>query len=266
MRYFFRKFLPQKAKFNSMNLTNIQTGEAMSKIDCTIMLPCRNEEIAIGRCIEEALRYCAKSKYHIEILVADNRSHDKSIEIVKGFGVKLIHVEQIGYGRTISALAHEAQGEFLIMADADGSYDFRYIDEIIDHLKAGADLVIGNRFMIPMEEGAMPWLNRYIGNPFLSLLASKIFNICTIRDFHCGLRGFRKKTFMSWSLQCDGMEFASEMVVKMHLMKHKAVEIPIQYRKDFRQGQRSNLRIIRDGFRHLWYIISHGIKVNSQIL
>lgn len=188
-----------------------------------------------------------------EVMVADNGSTDGSIEVAEGCGARVVRVEQRGYGAAILGGIASARGRFVIMADADSSYDFSRLEDFLMRLRSGADLVMGNRFQGGIENGAMPFLHRYLGNPVLSFVG-RLFFRTKIGDFHCGLRGFSRDSITALRLVTPGMEFASEMVAKAALAGLKIVEVPTVLRPDGR-GRPPHLRTWRDGWRHLRFLL-----------
>ncbi len=212
----------------------------MESCELTILMPCLNESETLAICIQKARKFLETQQVHGEILIADNGSVDGSREIAHALGARVISVAKRGYGAALKSGIQESNGRYIIMGDADDSYDF---------LRDGYDLVMGNRFKGGIIDGAMPFLNRYIGNPVLSFLGRMFFR-SDIGDFHCGLRGFRRDSFLQLDLQGDGMEFASEMVVKATLKKLNITEVPTQLYPDGR-SRRPHLRPWRDGWRHL---------------
>src|SRR5690606_16384620 len=204
-------------------------------MELTILMPSLNEEKTIAVCIEKSLKAIEKIGVEGEVLVADNGSVDNTVKIVEDFkeGVRSIKIEKKGYGHALIGGIKEAKGRIVIMADSDNSYDFEASNRFYEKLREGADIVIGNRFKGGIEKGAMPLLHLYLGNPVLSYLGRIFFNI-KIRDFHCGFRGFHKEKIDLLGLNCGGMEFASEMIVKSSLHKLSIAEIPIKLIKDGR--------------------------------
>ena len=189
--------------------------------------------------------------------MSDNGSNDSSINIAKKNGARVITISKKGYGNAIINGINNAKGEFIIMGDADMSYDFNEIGNFLKYLEQGYDLVVGNRFKGGIDKGAMP-ISHYFGVPFLSIIGNLLFKT-PIKDFHCGLRGFSKKKVRSLHLESQGMELASEMICKASIKSFKMKEIPIKLHKDQRE-RKSHLRTIRDGFRHLSYMIKLKIK------
>jgi glycosyltransferase involved in cell wall biosynthesis len=222
---------------------------SLSYPELSIIMPCLNEEQTIGECLKEAKHFCEKAKIKYELLVGDNGSTDNSIEVAKREGARIIEIERKGYGAALIGALSSAHGKYLIMGDSDGSYDFSNLSGFLEKFRDGYDLVMGNRFLGKIESGAMPWKNRWIGNPILSFFGRLLFK-SGIGDFHSGLRGISRAAFERLELKSSGMEFASEMVVKATLSKLKITEVPITLRPD-RRGRPPHLRPWRDGWRHL---------------
>lgn len=221
-------------------------------------MPCLNEAETLGSCIKKANDWLSNSGLDGEVLVADNGSTDGSQNIAMNNGARVVPVLDRGYG---SALYHgclAAKGKYIIMGDSDDSYDFGNLDLFVAKLKLGYDLVMGNRFLGGIKSGAMPWKNRYIGNPILSWVGRFLFQ-CEARDFHCGLRGFTKKAFIEMDLRTSGMEFASEMVIKAKIFNMKIAEVPIILSPDGR-SRPPHLRPWRDGWRHLRFMFLFSPK------
>lgn len=221
----------------------------MDACELTILMPCLNEAETIAQCIQKAQYFLTQAQVRGEILIADNGSTDGSQAIASQLGARVIPVAKRGYGAALKEGMHAAHGTYIIMGDADDSYDFAHLLPFLQQLRAGYELVMGNRFRGGIQQGAMPWLNRYIGNPILSRLG-RLFFKSPIGDFHCGLRGFNRQAFLKLDLQGDGMEFASEMVVKATLKQFKITEVPTALHPDGR-SRRPHLRPWRDGWRHL---------------
>ncbi|ODT65948.1 MAG: dolichol-P-glucose synthetase [Pelagibacterium sp. SCN 63-23] len=216
-------------------------------------MPCLNEAETLATCIDKAQAFLARTGIAGEVLVSDNGSTDGSQAIAQAHGARLVSADQRGYGAALSTGIAHARGRFVIMGDADDSYDFSNLDAFMRELRGGADLVMGNRFAGGIAPGAMPWHHRYIGNPVLSFLG-RLFFRTPIRDFHCGLRGFSRAAILDLNLRTTGMEFASEMVVKATLMQLDLREVPTTLKKDGR-SRPPHLRSFRDGWRHLRFLL-----------
>jgi hypothetical protein len=219
-------------------------------VELTILMPCLNEAETIAACINKASEYLARSGVAGEILIADNGSSDGSVEYALARGVRVVAVTERGYGAALRAGIAAAQGRFVVMGDADDSYDFSRLDPFLAKLRDGCDLVIGNRFAGGIAPGAMPFLHRYLGNPVLSLIGRMFFR-SGIRDFHCGLRGFR---ILALDLRTSGMEFASEMAVRAALNGLVIGEVPTTLAVDGR-SRPPHLRTWADGWRHLRFLL-----------
>ena len=223
------------------------------ELELTILMPCLNEAETLAVCISKARDYLARSGVAGEVVIADNGSTDGSQAIAEANGARVVNVEQRGYGAALAGGIAAARGRFVIMGDADDSYDFASLDNFVHELRDGADLVMGNRFAGGIAPGAMPWHHRYIGNPVLSFLG-RLFFKTPIRDFHCGLRGFRRDAIAALNLRTTGMEFASEMVVKATLAGRDIREVPTTLKPDGR-SRPPHLRSFRDGWRHLRFLL-----------
>lgn len=221
-------------------------------MDLTILMPCLNEAETLGRCIEKSFGWAAGSGLTVEVVVADNGSSDGSPEIAESLGARVVRVPERGYGAALRAGCAEARGRWIILGDADDSYDFADLDGFVAALREGYDFVIGNRFQGGIAPGAMPWKNRYIGNPILSWVGRRLFGI-TAGDFHCGLRGLTKEAFHRMDLRTTGMEFASETVIKAAQYRLRIGEVPTTLTPDGR-SRRPHLRPWRDGWRHLRFM------------
>src|SRR5262249_24481144 len=195
-------------------------------IEVSVVMPCLNEARTVGRCVEKAVTALQKMGVRGEVIVADNGSSDGSRAIAEKHGAWVVPVEQRGYGSALQAGIAAARGRYVIMGDADDSYDFSDLYPFVERLRAGDELVMGNRFRGGIKPGAMPWHHRYIGNPVLTGILNLFFR-SPIRDAHCGLRGFRKDAYERLGLPAPGMEFASEMVVRACLNQQKISEVPI---------------------------------------
>jgi hypothetical protein len=223
-------------------------------IEVSFVLPCLNEAETLEGCLREALRCIDEHGLAAEIIVADNGSTDGSQEIARRLGARVVAVPQRGYGAALMGGFDAARGRFLVMGDADLSYDFREAFALVERLRAGADLVMGSRFLGRIEPGAMPWSHRRIGNPVLSWLGRRLFG-APVSDFHCGLRALTRQAYQQMGLRTTGMEFASELVVKAAVRRLRIDEVPITLRPDGR-SRPPHLRRWRDGWRHLRFLLT----------
>jgi glycosyltransferase involved in cell wall biosynthesis len=218
-----------------------------------VVIPCLNEAASIERCVARARRALDGHGWVGEVIVADNGSEDGSAELARAAGALVIHEPRRGYGSAYLAGFAAATGEFIVMADADLTYDFGDIPRFVAELDGGADLVMGDRLK-GIQPGAMPWLHRYVGNPVLTGILNLFFRT-GVRDAHCGMRAVRRAVLPRLDLRTTGMEFASEMIVRAGKEKLEIVEIPIHYHP--RQGE-SKLVSFRDGWRHLRFLLVHS--------
>jgi Glycosyl transferase family 2 len=228
-------------------------GETGVDVELTVVMPCLNEAETVATCVHKALQFIADSGISGEVVVADNGSTDGSRRLAEQAGARVVPVAEKGYGNALMGGILAARGEYVIMGDADDSYDFSNLMPFVTALRNGADLVMGNRFKGGIAPGAMPKLHRYLGNPVLSFIG-RLFFRSPIGDFHCGLRGFRRDSAIKLGLQATGMEFASEMVVKATLTNQKVTEVPTTLAKDGR-SRPPHLRSWRDGWRHLRFLL-----------
>jgi hypothetical protein len=217
--------------------------------ELTILMPCLNEVATVGRCVEKARGFLRRAGIEGEVVVADNGSHDGSRELALQAGARVIEVVERGYGAALAAGIRAARGRFVIMGDADDSYDFSALEGFVEKLREGYPLVMGNRFRGGIRRGAMPPLHRYLGNPVLSFIGRMLFRT-GVGDFHCGLRGFDREAVTSLGMRTPGMEFASELVMKAALARWRIAEVPVTLYPDGR-GRAPHLRSWRDGWRHL---------------
>lgn len=225
-------------------------------LELTILMPCLDEAETLASCIGKAHAFLAASGVQGEVLVADNGSSDGSQRIAVEEGARVVDVPRRGYGAALLAGILAARGRFVVMGDADDSYDFSRLMPFVDALRGGSDLVIGNRFRGGIAPGAMPFLHRYLGNPVLSFLGRLFFGV-DVRDFHCGLRGFQRDRIAALGLASPGMEFASEMVVKASMAGYRIDEVPTTLQRDGR-SRPPHLRTWRDGWRHLRFLLVHS--------
>lgn len=219
----------------------------------SVIFPCLNEVRSVATCVKDASRIISNAGLAGEVLVADNGSNDGSAAQAREAGARVVHVARRGYGHAIRGGIAAAQGRDLIIADADGSYELGQIPQMVALLRTGYDLVVGNRWAGTIEPSAMPWQNRYVGNPILSGVG-RLFYQTNLRDFHCGLRGLRADAWRRLDLRTGGMEFASEMIVKAAMAGLRTAEFPTTLRPRAK-GSISHLRPWRDGWRHLSLLI-----------
>ena len=222
-------------------------------VELSIVMPCLNEEKSLAYCLQKAFSFLAGNKLNGEVIVVDNGSTDNSPFIAQQFNSILITEHEKGYGSATRAGIEKAKGKYVIIGDADASYDFSDLMSFLDLLRNGNDLVVGNRFRGGIRKGAMPFLHRYVGNPALSFIGRRFFNI-HLGDFHCGLRGIVKDSYNHLDLRTTGMEFASEMIVKAALNRMKIAETPVTLYPDERKRP-SHLRTWQDGWRHLRFLL-----------
>jgi len=225
----------------------------VSSLELSVVMPCLNEAETLSRCVEKAKRALGTLNIAGEVVVADNGSTDGSQEIATRLGARVVHVTAKGYGNALRGGIASAQGKYVIIGDADDSYDFSAIGPFVDKLRQDYDLVMGNRFRGGIMPGAMPWKHRWIGNPVLTGIG-RLFFRSPVGDFHCGLRGFSKAAYERMDLRTTGMEFASEMVIKSTLLGLKVTEVPTVLHKDGR-SRPPHLRSWRDGWRHLRFML-----------
>lgn len=230
-------------------------GNDARDLELTIMMPCLNEAETIAACVERASEWLRLSGVAGEVLVADNGSVDGSQALAAANGARIVAIAEKGYGAAIRGGIAAARGRYVIVGDADQSYDFGALDPFVEKLREGYDLVVGNRFQGGIAPGAMPALHRYLGNPVLSFLGRLLFR-APIGDFHCGLRGFSREAMLRLGLNTPGMEFASEQIVKAALNDLRIAEVPTTLSPDGR-SRPPHLRTWRDGWRHLRFLLIH---------
>jgi glycosyltransferase involved in cell wall biosynthesis len=228
-------------------------SDVISELEVTVVLPCLNEARTLAGCIREARTALDAAGIAGEVVVADNGSTDGSQACAEQHGARVVPVREKGYGHALRGGIAAARGRFILMGDADGSYDFSHLPRFVTALRAGHDLVMGNRFRGGIQPGAMPWKNRWLGNPVLSFIG-RLFFSTDLGDFHCGLRGFSAAACRRMNLRTTGMEFASEMVIKAVILGLKVTEVPTTLRPDGR-GRPPHLRPWRDGWRHLSFML-----------
>jgi glycosyltransferase involved in cell wall biosynthesis len=227
-----------------------------TEVELTVLMPCLNEAETLEVCIHKAMDCLRRIGVSGEVLIADNGSTDGSQQLAAAAGARVVDVPVRGYGGALMGGIQAARGRYIVMGDADDSYDFSRLDLYLERLRAGAELVMGNRFKGGIAEGAMPPLHRYLGNPVLSFIG-RLFFRSGIGDFHCGLRGFNRQSILDLDLRTTGMEFASEMVVKATLNKLRIEEVPTTLKKDGR-SRPPHLRTWRDGWRHLRFLLMYS--------
>ena len=232
------------------------TANATAPLELSIIMPCLNEAETVVTCVQKALRFLKEAKIEGEVIVADNGSTDGSQALAIAAGARVVDVTLKGYGNALRHGMAAARGRFLIMGDADDSYDFLRLEAFVQRLREGADLVMGNRFLGGIKPRAMPPLHRYLGNPVLTGIG-RLFFKSPIGDFHCGLRGLTREAFDRLQLQTTGMEFASEMVVKAALQSMRVCEVPTVLSPDGR-SRPPHLRSWRDGWRHLRFLLIYS--------
>jgi glycosyltransferase involved in cell wall biosynthesis len=230
--------------------------EAQDSVDVSVVIPCLNEANSIGICVSKAMEAFRAAGLRGEVVVADNGSTDGSIEIAEKQGARAVRVEARGYGSALRAGIAAARGPFIVMGDADDSYDFSEVPRFVHKWRQGSDVVMGNRFRGEIKPGAMPWHHRYVGNPALSSLLNLFFHT-GIGDSHCGMRGFTRAVYNQMDLRSTGMEFASEFVIKAAQLGAKMAEIPITLWPD-KRGRPPHLRSFRDGWRHLRFMLLYA--------
>ena len=225
-------------------------------IELSIIMPCLNEAETLEPCIRKAMAYLHRANIRGEVVIGDNGSTDGSQKIALACGARVVKIEQRGYGSALYGATLASRGKFIIMGDSDDSYDFSNLDPFVAKLREGCDLVMGNRFAGGIKPGAMPWKNRYIGNPILSAIG-RLFFRSPAKDFHCGLRAYSRDAFTRMDLRTTGMEFASEMIIKATLERMKIAEVPTTLSPDGR-SRPPHLRPYRDGWRHLRFMLLYS--------
>lgn len=231
-------------------------GDTHDACELTVLMPCLNEAETLATCIGRAAGWIRDHGVDAEIVVADNGSTDGSQDIARSAGARVVDVPTRGYGSALQGGIAAARGRYVIMGDADDSYELENLGPFIERLRAGDDLVMGNRFAGGILPGAMPWLHRYLGNPVLSFLGRLMFHV-PVRDFHCGLRGMNTAAVRALRLRSPGMEFASEMVMKASLQGLQITEVPTTLRPDGR-SRPPHLRTWSDGWRHLRFLLLYS--------
>jgi glycosyltransferase involved in cell wall biosynthesis len=228
----------------------------IDEIELSVIMPCLNEAETVGSCIQKAQQAMIDAGISGEVILADNGSTDGSVEIAQALGARVIHVKATGYGNALMGGIAAASGRYIIMGDADDSYDFGHIPRFVERLRSGADLVMGNRFRGGIQKDAMPALHRYFGNPALTRIG-RLFFRSPVGDFYCGLRAFRNDAYQKMGLRTTGMEFATEMVVKATLLQMHIAEVPTTLSPDGR-SRAPHLRTWRDGWRTLRFFLLYS--------
>ncbi|TRU51045.1 MAG: glycosyltransferase [Microcystis aeruginosa Ma_QC_Ch_20071001_S25] len=237
-------------------MADAASNEQIPTLELSIIMPCLNEAETLATCISKARDYLERHKIAGEVLIADNGSSDGSQEIATNSGARVVPIPERGYGSALRGGIAAAKGQYIIMGDADDSYDFTNLSPFLEKLRQGYDLVMGNRFQGGIKPGAMPVLHKYLGNPVLTWLGRLFFG-SPCGDFHCGLRGFSKRAIEQLNLRTTGMEFASEMVVKASLYGLKITEVPTTLSPDGR-SRPPHLKTWRDGWRHLRFLLMYS--------
>jgi hypothetical protein len=232
-------------------LSSLDVFDEPDVIDISVVMPCLNEEASVGTCVAWAIEGIARTGLRGEVIVADNGSTDRSVAVARAAGARVVDQPQRGYGNAYLKGFAAARGRFIVMGDSDATYDFRELDRFIAKLQEGYDYVLGDRFGGEMAKGAMPWTHRYLGNPVLTGVLNIFFGLKS-SDAHSGMRAFTRESLERMELCCEGMEFASEIVIKAARAELRVAEVPIDY------GQRagdSKLKSLRDGWRHLRFML-----------
>lgn len=228
----------------------------------SVVIPCLNESDTIAECVGAARRTIETLGIEGEVVVADNGSTDRSQDLASAAGGRVVRIEAKGYGNALDGGIRASKGEFVIMGDADGSYDFREMQRFLTKLQEGHDLVMGCRMPSgggTIEPGAMPFLHRWLGNPMFSLLTRWWFHV-PIHDVNCGMRGFTRDLYVRLDPQASGMPFAAEMVIKANLLGASIVEVPIAFQRDGRKHSPPHLKTFRDGWQVLWMFMTFAFR------
>jgi glycosyltransferase involved in cell wall biosynthesis len=241
---------------NTDRVAGERSIDVTEPVDVSVVIPCLDEANSVAFCIEKARCAFEAASIKGEVVVADNGSTDGSVEIAQKHGARVVHVKERGYGHALQAGIQAARGEFIVMGDADDSYDFGEVSRFVDKWRHGYEVVMGNRFQGEIKSGAMPWHHRYFGNPVLSGVLQMLFGT-DIGDSHCGMRGFTKSVYQRMDLRTTGMEFASEFVIKAARLGVPMTQIPITLWPD-KRGRPPHLRSFRDGWRHLRFMLMYA--------
>ncbi len=233
------------------------SNSSQNNVEVSVVMPCLNEADTLATCLDKIHRAFLEAKIAGEVVVADNGSTDDSIRIAERAGARVVRVAERGYGAALTAGIGSATGEFVIMGDADDSYDFLELPKFVVKLRDGFDLVQGCRLPAgggTVKPGAMPWLHRWIGNPMFTLLVRRWFG-APINDVYCGMRGFRRGLIGELDLRSTGMEYATEMIIKANLHGRRIAEVPITLHPDGRKAHAPHLKTFRDGWRTLRFFL-----------
>ncbi|MBV9180351.1 MAG: glycosyltransferase family 2 protein, partial [Acidobacteria bacterium] len=250
------KGLRSDLELSNINCASANEAIASNPIQVSVVIPCLNEANSIGICVDKALAAFKAGGIRGEVIVSDNGSTDGSIDIAQKHGARVVHATTQGYGSALRKGIEAAQGEFIIMGDADDSYDFAEIPKFVEKWKAGSQFVMGNRFRGGIEPGAMPRLHQLFGNPFLTAVVNRFFG-AGVGDAYCGMRGFSKQVCKEIDPQTSGMEFALELVIKASKMGINITEVPITLWPD-KRGRRPHLRTFHDGWRSLRFMLLYA--------
>jgi glycosyltransferase involved in cell wall biosynthesis len=228
-------------------------AESAAELELSVVMPCLNEERTVGVCVRKAVETMRREAIVGEVVIVDNGSTDRSVEIARAEGARVVAEARKGYGNALRRGFEEARGRYIVMADCDDSYDLTDLRRFVDRLRGGAELVMGNRLRGTIRPGAMKWLHRWVGNPVLSGFLNLLFRT-GVGDCHCGMRGFTKASVARMNLGMPGMELASEMVIKSARAGLRIEEFPITLSPDGRDRP-PHLRSFRDGWRHLRFML-----------
>ena len=253
--------MESELRFQPLALEDPMADNELSCVEVSVVMPCLNEADTLETCIRKAQRALRENNITGEIIIADNGSTDGSQRIASRVGARVIHVESKGYGNALMGGIAAARGRFIIMGDADDSYDFLEIPRFVEKLRAGYDLIQGCRLSSgggKIMPGAMPFLHRWWGNPMFSAMARHWFKAEAIHDVYCGLRGFTKEFYYRLNQRCTGMEFATEMIIKASLFREKISEVPITLHRDGRKSHAPHLKTFRDGWRTLRFFLMYS--------
>lgn len=248
--------VPREVRMLGPVLPGSPVAVMADSVEVSAVIPCLDEARSIGICIDKALQAFERSGLRGEVVVADNGSTDGSIELAERHGARVVHVAERGYGHALRRGIEEARGDFIVMGDADDSYDFGELPRFVEKWREGFDVVMGNRFRGEIKPGAMPWHHKYIGNPVLSATLNVLFR-SGIGDAHCGMRGFTRDAYRRLDIRTTGMEFASEFVIKAARLGLRMTEIPITLWPD-KRGRPPHLRSVPDGWRHLRFMLLYA--------